>query len=192
MPIAKLLMLMSEDKIILPGFIIADLYKSSLVDINHFSTELQTSQGEPLSTENDIADASAEKIKYDGENLKNITVVINLPRAGHLNKEDLSFLSNILKACQLSIADIAIVNASDKNVNYAAIEEQLSARQIILFDVEPDVIQLPFRIPPFQLQKYADCTILFAPALSALNKQTQEGKLLKTKLWNSLKQLFGI
>ncbi len=181
---------MNEDKIILPGFLIADLYKGSLVDINDFDAH-QSLPKETLPAEPQ-AHASPDEIKYYGENNKNITVVVNNPGTTHLNKEDLSFLANILKACQLSTADIAIVNASKQQVNYLIIKEQLNARQILLFDIEPSVIGLPFKIPAFQVQNYDGCTIMLAPALSGLNRQTQEGKLLKTKLWNSLKQLFGI
>ncbi len=180
---------MNADKIILPNFLIADLYKESLVDITDFTVNEQNVAKEPLP---EVSNTFPEKIKYYGENRKNITVVVNKSSTTHLNKEDLSFLSNILKACQLSTADIAIVNSAKQEVKYMTIKEQLNAGHILLFDVEPSVIGLPFKIPSFQVQNYAGCTIMTAPALSALDKQTQEGKLLKTKLWNSLKQVFGI
>lgn len=185
---------MSLDKIILPDFLIADLYKETLVDINNFSFNNTLLSEEALSIEKDPVTSSSEeiKLKYDGENGKNIIVVVNQPGTIHLNKEDSSFLSNILKACQLNTADTAIVNAAGQEVTYLAIKEQLNARQILLFDTEPSVIGLPFRIPAFQVQNYDGCTIMLAPALSALNKQTQEGKLLKTKLWNSLKRVLSI
>ncbi len=183
---------MDADKIILPNFLIADLYKDSLVDINDFTASELPIPEETLLTENDLADFSSEKIKYYGENGKYITVVVNQHGTTTLNKEDLSFLVNILKACQLNTADIAIVNSAEQKVSYMAIKEQLNARQILLFDTEPSVIGLPFRIPSFQVQNYDSCTIMLAPALSAINKQTQEGKLLKTKLWNSLRQVFKI
>ena len=181
---------MNADKITLPDFLIADLYKESLVDINSFEIYGHTIPEEVLSAKHE-AIISSEKIKYYGENNKNITIVVNQPGTTYSNKDDLSFLSNILKACQLSSADIAIVNSAVQQVTYLQIKEQLNPRQILLFDVEPSLIGLPFKIPPFQIQKY-DGTIMVAPALSALNKQTQESKLLKTKLWNSLKQIFDI
>jgi hypothetical protein len=181
---------MNADKILLPHFLIADLYKETLVDINDFSVNQQQLPEETLSAEHKVI--SHKELKYIRGNGKKITIVVNQPGTIHLNKEDLAFLSNILKACQLNTADIAIVNASQQQVTYSTIKEQLNARQILLFDIEPSVIGLPFRIPPFQVQNYDSCTIMLAPALSALNQQTQEGKLLKTKLWNSLRQVFGI
>lgn len=185
-------MIMNTDKITLPGFLIADLYKDSLVDITALSNNDQQITEETFSAKKELIPISVQKIEYYGENEKNVTVVVNETGTVHLNREDLTFLSNILKACQLSIKDIAIVNTAGQQVTYMAIKEQLNAGQILLFDTEPSIIGLPFKIPPFQIQNYAGCTIVLAPALSALNKQTVEGKLLKTKLWNSLKQVFNI
>ncbi len=183
---------MNVDKIILPDFLIADLYKNCLVDIGNPQDKQQALSAETLSEEKEIKISLPGKIKYYGENGKNITIVVNQPGSKHLAKEDLTFLTNILQACQLSAADIAIVNIAQQQVSYTALKEQLNVRQILLFQVEPSLIDLPFKIPPFQIQNYADCAIMLAPALSALNKPTHEGRLLKTKLWNSLKQLFGI
>lgn len=187
----NLAMLMNGDKIILPDFLIADLYKTSLVDISTITTDLPTLAAEASSKENEVA-ASPEKIKFFGENLKKITVVVNQGDTVYINEQDLAFLSNILKACQLNIADIAIVNTAEQEVTYVAIKEKLNAVQILLFDVEPSAIGLPFKIPFFQVQNFGGCTIMPAPALSLLNQDTHEGKLLKTKLWNSLKQVFAI
>lgn len=185
-------MLMNADKIILPDFLIADLYKDSLVDVNDLSEKSQQFRGKLASTENSLEASSSAAINYYGENRKNITVVINQPGNIDLNKDDFSFLSNILKACQLNVADIAIVNTGVQKVTYAEIKKQLNAKQIILFGTEPSVVGLPFKIPLFQVQNYDNCTIIPAPAFSAINQQTQEGKLLKTKLWNSLKQVFNV
>ncbi len=179
---------MDEDKIRLPDFLIADLYKSCLVDPDAFSNN-------EILADNKLPDQAAsapDKIKYLGENSKNIIIVVSEPTVIHLHKEDLTFLTNILKACQLNTADIAIINIARQEVTFTAIKEQLAALQIVLFDVEPSLIKLPFMIPPFQVQNYAGSSIMLTPALSALNKASNEGRLLKTKLWNGLKQLFTI
>lgn len=190
------------DRINLPDFMIADLYKSSLVDIDRFSINndhlaktaaisqelsIQTSVNIDVTT-----DISPETIKYLGENGKQIIVIVDQPEEAYLKEDDLTFLTNILKACQLNLADIAIVNAAQNEVNFAEVKTQLNALHIILFDVEPSAIKLPFIIPAFKIQKYDDVNIMLAPALTKINQVSQEGKLLKTKLWMSLKQLFGI
>ncbi len=183
---------MNTDKIKLPDFLIADLYKECLVDLDSFSAKQKTLPEENLPTEAGVMTSLSGKIKYLGENVKNIIVVVNQPETMYLNKEDYTFLTNILKACQLSPADIAIVNVAKQEVTYTAIKDELRALKILLFDVEPSLIKLPFKIPAFQVQHYVGCTIMTVPALSALNKADSEGKLLKTKLWNSLKQFYGI
>jgi len=183
---------MEEHKIILPDFLIADLYKASLVDLDTFSYYQKLSGKDSLPTEAEVTTAVAGKIEFFGENQKNVTILVNQPNAISLHKEDLTFLTNVLKACQLRISDIAIVNVAKQQATFSEIKEQLGALQIILFDVEPSVIKLPFMIPPFQVQNFSDTIIILAPALSVLNRPDQEGRLLKTKLWNSLKQVFGI
>jgi hypothetical protein len=184
---------MNSDKMILPDFLIAALYKDSLVDLDNFSPSLNSPEAkESLLTNAGVNTLLPGKIKYLGENIKNVTIVVNQPDHTYLNKEDHTFLINILKACQLSQADIAIVNVGKEEVTYTALKEQLNALQILLFDVEPSVIKLPFKIPAFQVQNFSGCTILTAPALSALNKQDNQGRILKTKLWNSLKEVFNI
>lgn len=182
---------MDSDKIRLPDFLIADLYKSSLVDPDAFSGSKKILADNELPAEAEAA-SSINKINYFGGNLKNVIIVVKEPNKVHLNKEDLTFLTNILKACQLTTADIAIINIAGQEVTFTAIKEQLGAPQIVLFDVEPSLIKLPFVIPPFQVQNFAGTSIMLAPALSALNKPGIEGRLLKTKLWNGLKQLFNI
>jgi hypothetical protein len=182
---------MNGDKIILPDFLIADLYKDSLVDIENFYDPQQALAGS-LPEETAIENGVAGKIKFSGENRKDITVVVDGAGSANVPKEDLAFLSNILKACQLNTSDIAIVSTGQQEVTYKEIKEQLNAHHILLFDVEPSVIGLPFKIPHFQVQHYDGCAIMPAPALKTLNKNTPEGKLLKTKLWNSLKLFFNI
>lgn len=183
---------MSDVKIVLPDFLIAELYKGSLVDLSAFKPKeaAPAKEVKPLKEANAIA--GLEKIRFVGENQKNVTIVVNEPGAVFLMEEDLNFLINILKACHLNLSDIAIINIATQDVKYDSIKQQLKAHNILLFDVEPSAIKLPFLIPPFQLQKFDSCTIMVAPPLPYLNKPTPEGKLLKTKLWMSLKQVFNI
>ncbi len=183
---------MSFEKIQLPDFLIADLYKSSLVDLQNLAHKQSAAQEKESPVEQPISETPDNKLQYLGENGKQVTVVVNDSKAAHLPEEDLVFLTNVLKACQLTLADIAIVNTAKQEVTYAELKAQLNSNQILLFNVEPTAIKLPFMIPQFQIQKIDGCTIMLAPALSVINQATADGKLLKTKLWMSLKQVFGI
>ncbi|HEX8356699.1 MAG TPA: hypothetical protein VF610_04775, partial [Segetibacter sp.] len=171
----------------LPDFLIADLYRNVLVEVDDRLPETATSSG-TLSAKSGTRDSS---IIYTGENGKKVIIVIGQNAAADTDA-DINFLTNILKACQLYLPDIAIVDISNQGVTFSELKEKLNAVQILLFGVDPSVIKLPFVIPAFQVQNFAGCTIMFAPALSQLNKTTEEGRLMKTKLWNSLKQVFGI
>jgi hypothetical protein len=183
---------MTDVKIRLPDFLIAELYKGSLVDLDTFNLKEALPDTKEQPAPIDSAIEFAEKIRFLGENEKRVAIIVNEPEAAFLMEDDLTFLTNILKACQLNLADIAIINTATRQVSYEAIKQELQAKNILLFDVEPSAIKLPFLIPAFQLQKFDGCTIMVAPPLPYLNKPSQEGKLLKTKLWLSLKQVFNI
>lgn len=180
---------MYPDKIRLPDFLIADLYKSSLVDPDAFPDQHETLAESNLLQEEEL---SSPKIKFYGENHKNVVIVVSQPASVYLDEDELTFLTSILKACALNIADIAIVNAAKQQVNFTAIKEQFNAVKILLFNVDPSDIKLPFMIPSFQVQHYDNTTIMLAPALADLNKTDRESRLLKTRLWNSLKQVFQL
>lgn len=183
---------MSEEKIQLPDFLIAELYKGSLVEIEAFGFKALPAEIEEGPWRGSKELKSVEKVRHLGENKKGVIIIVNEPEAVFLSEEDLTFLTNILKACQLTIADIAIVNISKQEITYEIIKEQLAPSTILLFDVEPSAIKLPFMIPAFQVQKFDACTIMLAPALPLINTTNNDGKLLKTKLWVSLKKVFSI
>jgi hypothetical protein len=183
---------MSFDKIQLPDFLIADLYKDSLVELESFKEVESVKYEEKIIQKIESQVEAPKSIKFLGENRKNITVIVNTDKAAIISDADLTFLSNILKACGFNLGDIAIANKHDQDIQFTSIREQLSANYILLFNVDPFAIGLPFTIPHFQVQPYADATIITAPALAVLNQPTEESRLLKTKLWMSLKRLFNI
>lgn len=183
--------IMSDKKIQLPDFLIADLYKSSLVDIETLNSNRVITEAED-NTKIFASTGITPKISFLGENSKQVVILVNDTEAEFLAENNLTFLTNILKACNLTLADIAIINTSTQDITFKKIKEELNPTYLLLFDVEPSAIKLPFLVPAFQLQRFNDCSIMFAPQLSDLNKQTQDGKLLKTKLWLSLKKIFNL
>jgi hypothetical protein len=103
---------------------------------------------------------------------------------------DLQFLTKMLGACKLNMADVAIINHATAPVAIDQLKVQLQPKSLLLFGVEPADIQLPISFPPFKEQAYAGTTYLFTPSLTALNQETEEAKLLKRKLWECLKRMF--
>ena len=53
-------------------------------------------------------------------------------------------------------------------------------------------IRLPINFPPFKQLSYDDCTYLSSPALDQLVPNTEDSKLLKSKLWVCLKTIFDV
>lgn len=161
---------MSLNNLSLTPQLIADLFSDSLIENFRPSTIEQT-------------------VKFLGKNEKNILILVSEEEVAFLEDNELNFLSTVLGACKLSVADIAIVNLYHVgSLNYRDFIKQLNAKKVLLFDVEAQTIDLPFNFPHFQIQQFDQCTYLSAPAL----KNIETDKALKTQLWNCLKKLFGL
>ncbi|MBL0882363.1 MAG: hypothetical protein IBJ16_03265 [Chitinophagaceae bacterium] len=169
---------------ILPDFLLPDLYKNHLVIVNEptFNNKI----------EKKTVETDPKKREFLGNNGKKITILLSDQEAVFVNDQALQFLSNILTACKLNIGDVAIVNLANNQLSYPAIKQWLTPKYIILFDVEATSIQMPFRLPFFQVQAYDQCSILFAPALHMMMGDSREAKLEKSKLWLSLKNMFNL
>lgn len=182
---------MSLDTIHLPDFLIADLYKNCLVEV-----EMAKESKADSAINNKLTKGQKQEkppaIKYLGQNEKQVAVIVNNSKVDFVNDAEKLFLTSILKACGFNLSDIAVINLNNQIHTYQELKENLSSRYLLLFGVEPSSIKLPFTIPVFQVQQYDGCTIIVAPALNELNNATPDGKLLKTKLWLSLQRCFEI
>jgi hypothetical protein len=168
----------------LPGFLIADLYKHSLVITdNEVKTQKEGAQ---------TIQSAADRQWFLGSNLQNITLLVSEKEAVYLRDESLQFLSAILGACKLNLGDVAIVNLHNDPVGYTFIKEKLSPGFIVLFGVTAQQVQLPFTVPHYQVQKYDNCQFLLGPPLNKLLGNSQEAKLEKSKLWLCLKKMFNV
>lgn len=128
-------------------------------------------------------------INYLGNNQKHILIVTVNASETFLTDNELAFLTNILAACQLSMADVAIINKAQYTVaDYTEMLDVLQSKIVILFGVDPLTFGLPINFPHFQLQSFHQHIYLYAPEL----KEIEQDKGLKAKLWSSLKSLFGI
>jgi hypothetical protein len=196
----------SFGKIQLPGFILADLYKDNLV---LYDDVVQVQNKETIIAAQPIIDPIIEKpsspIKtsitaentvykkwFLGDNNKHIAILVKDEESVFLRDEWLQFLSTILGACKLNIGDVAIVNCANYNTSYSQLNESISPQYFLLFDVSAKDIQLPFTVPDYQLQKFGNAQFLMAPSLSQMLGNSETVKVAKTKLWMSLKQMFGI
>jgi hypothetical protein len=166
---------MSLDNIQLTPFLLQELFKKSLIELD--ASELHEER------------SSASSFTILGNNRQRIIILVADDETLYLPDEQLNFLLGILSACGLTMEDVAIVNTKkNRNLTYKAIELELKAASILLFGVSPAQINLPIEFPHYQVQSFNNQTYLAAPVLQEL----KDNKAEKTKLWNCLKQFFAI
>ncbi len=124
-----------------------------------------------------------------GGNAKNILVVVASKKETFLPEGELTFLTSILSACQLTLADIALVNFLKLETrDYQSLVQYFNSQTVLLFNVTPLELGLPFHFPHFQIQAFNKCTYLSAPEL----RLVENDKQLKKDLWMALKTIFGL
>lgn len=136
--------------------------------------------------------STAGTYKFLGNNKRRIALLVQSPGAAFLPDDQLTFLTKILEACQLNIGDVAILNQATAPIDIAVLKQQLQPATLILFGLDPLQIQLPISFPVFKVQEYDKTSYLCAPPLTELTKNTNDSKLLKSKLWICLKTLFSV
>jgi hypothetical protein len=160
---------------------IASLYKNSLVEIN---AEKQALSQTKIETEQ-----ITSGLKYLGENKKKTLIVVRNINAVHIPDKQLSFLTKLLAACNLNLADVAIFNFQDHNSSeFNEILNYFKPKVVLLFDVEPGEFGLPMIFPQFQVQGHKDSVFVSSPSLEVI----EPDKSLKGKLWVCLKKIFNL
>lgn len=142
-------------------------------------------------------EAQIPQIPFLGGNKQAFLVLVHYPDLPFLPDESYAFLGNVLKACQLNAADIAIVNSAKQSHSLNNLSAQLTPRIILAFSetarpVEWPALKLftPTRYKP--LSGTDDIQLLELPALEILNQPGDAAKPLKKQLWESLKTILGI
>jgi DNA polymerase III psi subunit len=162
---------MSLNNISLPSHLLAELYQNALVQHNAMPVPEKA------------------QVPFLGKNQKNILIVVDKKEAPYLPDNELSFLTNVLSACQLGLQDVAIVNWNKlMEKNYRLVVEQLKSKEVILFDVSPTVFALPESFPQYAVGSTDENKFVIAPSLSDIESK----KEAKKQLWMALKQLFSI
>jgi len=160
---------------------IAFLFKNSLVEIN--------AEQQVISQTKIEIDRITNGLKYLGENKKKTLVVVRNTDAVHIPEKQLSFLTKLLAACNLNLADVAIFNFQDHNSSeFNEILNFFKPKVVLLFDVETGEFGLPMIFPQFQVQGYKDAVFVSSPSLDVI----EPDKSLKGKLWVCLKKIFNL
>lgn len=118
-----------------------------------------------------------EKVKFLGNNARNVLVLVNNAEHSFLPENELVFLTKMLAACQLNIGDVAIVNVQNVAVTDAVAE--LLPEKIIDFGTSPET-------------SFESGSTVSSVPLKQMLGESQEARQLKGKLWTGLKQMFGL
>ena len=183
--------IMSLDDIKLSPFLVKKLYEKTLV-VSSFANEQNTENVKPITKqepESLIPQKNEVDINYLGKNGKHILILVNEEDHKFLGDEELSFLMNILSACNITMADAALVNAhADENVIYENLIRIFEPITILFIGTEPQALGFPVQIPMYQVQPYNKQQYLCAPSLQKLSTDKEE----KKQLWLALKKIFSI
>jgi|CXWL01.1.fsa_nt_gi hypothetical protein len=181
---------MDLNHIELPVAVVVDLYQSSLVEDNEISVKNVIVAEAIQEALLPVADTAINgQWKSLGSNNKNILIIVNTSEAVHLPDNDLTFLTGILTACKLTLADVAIVNLNNHpEASYKELILFFKSKIVFLFDIEPDAFGLPMSFPHYQIQAFAGNSFLFSPSL----KKLENDRVEKSKLWVCLKRLFNL
>ena len=172
---------MSLQNLQLPASVLMDLYTNHLVE--------NLSNGSKIHESNKVSSVVFHSL---GGNAKRITIVVEEESQTFMKDNELEWLQKVLMACKLTLGDVAIVNTHSKNVTMGLIKQQLKPEKVVLLGPGPTELQLPLNFPQFKIQEHDSCRYLFAPAPRELTQETKESKILKSKLWVSLQQLFEV
>ena len=163
---------MSFDRLQLDPYLLARIYTQPIVP----------GENAPVVTEQ----KSIPKVKFLGENQKNIALFIQNENEAYLNEELFNLLTNILNACKLGMQDVALINI----LNYPAMplsawQQAVNAQRGIAFGIQPAALGLE-PLPSYQVHSTGGMQLLFSDALQNI----AQDKAMKAKLWMGLKQLF--
>jgi hypothetical protein len=197
---------MQDPKTILPAAALVSLFKDTLVlpekEIKSKENEeqalIEAIGKEAIATTPVHAVVNEQKttppapLKYLGDHLKQIMVIVNDPNAVHLNESDLGLLSSILNACKLTLADIALINTAQQPLSMHEMLTTLPSQLVLAFDLSATQLKIKLPTTLYKPIVLGDTHILFSSSLQSMQGAEQTAKLEKSKLWNALKLLFKL
>ena len=160
---------------------IALLFKNSLVEIDE--------KKQVLPKPGQASSQVTSQWKYLGENNKRTVIIVRYADVVHLPDKQLTFLTKLLSACSLGIADVAILNFHQHQPSeFKEILDHFKPKAVLLFDTKPSEFGMPINFPDFQAQTYKDAVYVSSPSLETI----EPDKNLKGKLWVCLKKIYNL
>ena len=187
---------MGLNNIQFPAQTIVDLYKNLLCEDESVSVPRQpVSQPaeEIQAPKQEFVNAkTTDQISFLGKNLMHLVLLVDYNSEVYLPEKQLSFIGNILKACKMNLADVAIVNVNKQTVSIDTLSRQLNPKHLVVFGIDTRALDLQTQLTAFNLITSNGIQVFASPALEQLNQDGEEGKLLKSKLWLCMKQMLNL
>lgn len=197
---------MQEPKTILPAAALVSLFKDTLVlpemeikSPENIEKALITAIGKEAIESTQLNEVVNEQkstppapLKFLGDHLKKIMVIVNDSNAVHLNETDLGLLSSILNACKLTLADIALINTAQQPLSMHEMLNTLPSQLVLAFDLSAAQLKIKLPTTLYKPIVLGETHILFSSSLQSMQGADQTAKLEKSKLWNALKLLFKL
>jgi hypothetical protein len=164
---------MSLDNFQIPINLLPELYSNSLV-------LLDDKQPKSISLIRDNFD-------FLGGNKKNILILVNVADFVHLSDENLQFLTSVLAACKLSIADVVILNLN-RLFQYDEIQlkDFFKPNTIIYFDIDFSNLDTVIPNQLYEVTTITNINYLRTQSLQVIAENIEA----KKRLWNCLKMIF--
>lgn len=160
--------------------LVAELYKNQLVLVP-----------EKNITPDSKNQSTSDKQWFLGDNHKKIAILVKDDNHVFLAEGELEFLTKMLGACKLNLADVAIINLKNTPVSVDEIRNKLDSKQVLFFGINPEEL-LPFGFPEYKAFTHDNCTYVWSKSLNLLNGNDDVAKQEKTKLWACLKAVFNV
>lgn len=127
-------------------------------------------------------------VKFLGDNQKKFVLLINNANEVYLDDARFHLLTNILNACKLGMQDVALVNLhAYPEATFPALQQAVPMQYCIFFGVDPATLAVQ-GVQQYQVSQAGHTSLLYSHDLAVI----AEDKVMKGRLWNSLKQLLGI
>lgn len=157
---------MSLDKLKIPGLLVCELFKNQLVDIRK----------------------GGENTLSFTDELKDVLIIVSEPKPGPTGARSLGIIEKILTACKWRMEDTSFININGASVTWAGIKEGGNPRICIFFGPDSTTIDLPVIFPEFRIQQFDATKFLQCPS----PERVEGDRLLKSKLWLCMKELFNV
>ena len=133
-------------------------------------------------------------IKYIGNPNGTIIVLFNNEQGTELPQSEYNLLESILKACNILITDILLINIHKQTLSIKDLKQQFNASKILIFGADiPNILYLNEFKNLYQMISIANLDILLSNSLAHLNMDANSKEILfeKKQLWALLKKIFA-